>query len=453
VIPPLVLHAEGQQLRAQYLYHDLAVEYVEPGSHGLLDSILVPLDALAEIEGRDDSPVVVEAAEPDKTEIRWQDHGILQSRVYAVTPFGKIAPFPETPTTLRDFSGDVLVALEEASRICTHETNRYALDCIQFRGTVHKIVASDGHQLRVRSGSGFPWDGDLFVKGSPVFACKTLPGDRPIRIGRTDTQVLLRVGPWTTFHEIQMEARFPQVEEALPEQGAGTTLLRLEPEDARFLESALARLPGSEEPNNTATLDLNGRVAIRASDPVSSLITELVLNRSSYTGPKVRVNTNRAFLRKAMQFAFSELGISSAEAPIVCREPHRIYAWRPLNGDTALEPGDNVVRIESSPAASSAGSNQTTPETPRRTMRTPIQHNGHESAVPVNGNGHTVTDSPGTSLAVLIQDAESLHAILTDARTSIARLIAGLRRYRKQSRLLSETLKSLRQLKLTEAVE
>ncbi|MGO9597325.1 MAG: hypothetical protein ACLP7Q_04825 [Isosphaeraceae bacterium] len=53
----------------------------------------------------------------------------------------------------------------------------------------------------------------------------------------------------------------------------------------------------------------------------------------------------------------------------------------------------------------------------------------------------------------MIQDAESLHATLTEARSSLARLIAGLRRHRKQSRLLTETLKSLRQLKLTEAVE
>ena len=56
---PLALHAEGAQLRAQYRYHDLAIGYVDPGGHRLLDSIPVPLDALAEIEGRDDSPVVL----------------------------------------------------------------------------------------------------------------------------------------------------------------------------------------------------------------------------------------------------------------------------------------------------------------------------------------------------------------------------------------------------------
>ena len=86
-------------------------------------------------------------------------------------------------------------------------------------------------------------------------------------------------------------------------------------------------------------------------------------------------------------------------------------------------------------------------------MSVPIQSDGHESAAPANGNGHPASDNPGTSLATLIQDAEALHATLTDARASMARLIAGLRRHRKQSRLVSETLKSLRQLKLTETAE
>jgi hypothetical protein len=86
-------------------------------------------------------------------------------------------------------------------------------------------------------------------------------------------------------------------------------------------------------------------------------------------------------------------------------------------------------------------------------MSAPTQNSGHESAPPASSNGHTASDNPGTSLATLIQDAEALHATLTDARASIARLIAGLRRHRKQSRLVSETLKSLRQLKLTETAE
>jgi hypothetical protein len=198
---------------------------------------------------------------------------------------------------------------------------------------------------------------------------------------------------------------------------------------------------------------MNGKVAIRARGSDPSQITELVLDRSSYAGPAVRINTNRHFLKRAIQLGFSEIGISDVETPVVCRQPHMVYAWQPLSGDAAIEPPDNVIRIESNPEPVITNSITTNNEPPRRSMSAPIQSNGHDSAAPANGNGHAASENSGTSLASLIQDAEALHATLTDARASITRLIAGLRRHRKQSRLVSETLKSLRQLKLTETTE
>ena len=89
-------------------------------------------------------------------------------------------------------------------------------------------------------------------------------------------------------------------------------------------------------------------------------------------------------------------------------------------------------------------------------------HNGHAPAPPAASRnntslrtagigGATGTDQP-TSLAALIQEAEALHAALAEARSRTARLIAGLRRQRKQSRLVRETLRSLRELKLQDVV-
>jgi hypothetical protein len=452
-IPPLVLHAEGTRLRARYQHDSVAVEYVEPGSYGPLDSIPVPLDVLGDIEGRDDSPVVFEAAEPDKTDIRWQDHGIPQVRECAVTPFGNIAPFPETPTAWTQAPADLLAAFAEASEICTDDSTRYALNCMQLRGTLHKIVATDGHQLLVRSGFTFPWDGDLLIKGSPIFSCKALNRDQPVQIGKTDGHLVLRIGPWTIWNEIQKDARFPGVEEAIPSADTTMTRLQLDAEDSRFLEEALDRLPGNEELNSPATLDLNGRVAILARGSDQPQITELVLDRSSYAGPAICINTNRNCLKRAIQLGFSEIGIWDVESPVVCREPHRVYAWQPLSADAAIEPTGNVIRIGSHPEPIITNSITTNIESPRRSMNAPIQSNGQESAAPANSNGHPASENPGTSLATLIQNAEALHATLNDARSSIARLIAGLRRHRKQSRLVSETLKSLRQLKLTDTAE
>jgi hypothetical protein len=109
-------------------------------------------------------------------------------------------------------------------------------------------------------------------------------------------------------------------------------------DDARFLATALARLPGSEMLNRPATLELNGQVVVRARGAEQALITELVLNRSSSTGPPIRIHSNRQFLSRALRLGFSEIGITGVETPIVCRKEHRIYAWQSLSGPNRIEP-------------------------------------------------------------------------------------------------------------------
>jgi hypothetical protein len=75
-----------------------------------------------------------------------------------------------------------------------------------------------------------------------------------------------------------------------------------------------------------------------------------------------------------------------------------------------------------------------------------------------DGAGHTDGAHPagGTSvpgLTALIQEAEALHEALGDARTRTGRLVAALRRHRKQARLMSSTIAALKQLRLHEVAE
>jgi hypothetical protein len=86
-------------------------------------------------------------------------------------------------------------------------------------------------------------------------------------------------------------------------------------------------------------------------------------------------------------------------------------------------------------------------------MSEPRSRNGHEQVARLESHGQANGEGAGKSLADLIHDAEALHTTVTEARTSVARLIAGLRRHRKRSRHLSDALKSLRQLKLSEVAE
>ena len=444
-IAPLVFKAEGSQLRAQYRYGGLAVEHALDADARGSGAVALPVDALADIEGKDDSSVVLEAIEPDRTVVRWTDRGIPQTREYTVPALDALADFPESPRSWSEIPAGLLDALAEAASTCCADSTRYALNSILLRASTGEIVATDGHQILIQGGFEFPFTGDVLVKRSLIFA-KALPRDHPISIGKTDTFVVLRAGPWTVFLEIQTEARFPRVDQAIPDATATATRLCLDVGDATFLNQALDRLPGADVLHSPATLDLNGRVAVRARGADQTQATELVLAHSSYTGTPVRINANREFLARAIRLGFSEVEIVDADSPVVCRDRERTFCFQPLSKEAAIGPSDDVIRIDSP-----------SPQ-PRPTPRSDAPHQGEspvpDTTIPVKSPSPETGRPPAGehpdpgSLAGLIQESEELHEALSDAKARTGRLVVALRKHRRRERLVSTTLASLKALKL-----
>src|SRR5438309_1470113 len=96
-VPPLILSVEGGQLCARHRYGALAVEHASPCTRPSVGSVALPLDALVDLEGRDDATVALEAASPDRTVARWTDRGIPRSRDYPVPAIEPLGLFPGPP--------------------------------------------------------------------------------------------------------------------------------------------------------------------------------------------------------------------------------------------------------------------------------------------------------------------------------------------------------------------
>jgi hypothetical protein len=246
--------------------------------------------------------------------------------------------------------------------------------------------------------------------------------------------------------------------------GEVSTRLRLDPADARFLGSALDHLPGGDDQHSPVTLDLNGRIAVRASAADQpQQVTELILDRPRYTGDPLCIVTNRAFVERALRLGQTEFGFAGSDSPFVCRDDQKTFTVQPLGAGSPLEADVDMTRIESSSADGGEGRAPARNESTRKPTPEAVRLNGHASPRPAEANGHTSTrrtestspngtEQPTTSLAALIQEAEAPHAALADAKSRTARLISGLRRQRRQSRLVQETLRSLRELKLQDVV-
>src|SRR4051812_38969647 len=82
-VAPLVFRADPDAgLRVRHHQAHLAVEQALEGPQQPEATLPLPLDALADVEGKDDTPVILEATGPGRTMVRWEDRGIPQSREY-----------------------------------------------------------------------------------------------------------------------------------------------------------------------------------------------------------------------------------------------------------------------------------------------------------------------------------------------------------------------------------
>jgi hypothetical protein len=458
--PTLVLRTERGQLRAHLRHGSLAVEHVEPIAPTTDEIIAVPLDALAECAGRDESTVAIEASRPGRTTIRWTDRGIPQVRESAVATTSERDEVPRLPERWGNLPATFLDALAEAAQIVGNP-GRYALDCVRLDGPNGRVIATDGHQLLIQSGFGIPWDDAVLIDGSPVFGATGLPRDRALQLGRTATHVVIRAGAWTLWCAIRTGLRYPNVDAIVPTDSHGATMLQIESADAVTLTRSLDRLPGADQEHRPVTLECNGCVAVRARPAESGPVTELVLERSAYSGSPTRVCTDRRLLARAVRLGCASIAIETPNRPLVGRHDRLIYVWQPLEPAAAIAHGDDAIPI----VASATHRSEVPPArpVPRRPVTTSPEPNPVLSTrstpmrEPRSTTDRTVRFEPTptipTDSASLIAEAERLHATLNEAKLGLARLIAGLRRSRKQSKQIAETLRSLRQLRLAESVD
>ena len=348
-----------------------------------------------------------------------------------------------------------------------NDARRYALNCVQLRGRDGCLAATDGGQILRQSGFTFPWSDEVLVQRSTLFANRDLPADQPVEIGKTDNHVVIHTGPWTIWFNIEKAGRFPSIDNVIPDAATATTRLVLSDNDAEYLLDVVPRLPSHDADHDPVTVDLNGQVALLAKSEGDSPTTQVVLSNSRRTGAELRWQTNRKFLARAVRLGFREVCLHGAETPPVCRDEHRAYVWALLEADKALAPTDNMVSLTSPVSTVAAVAQRHRIPAPRhhhqpteRTTR--MSHNriaatlAGSAATPVNGSEPPVAEpnepsDQSTSLGTVLREAEAVKSSLRDAHGQVSRLIAALKRHRRQSKLVQSTLASLKQLQSLEA--
>jgi hypothetical protein len=319
----LVCRAEGDGLALEATQDDFAVRYHVEGERPP-EPIAFRSSLLADFEGRTDEPVLLEPMEGGKGRARWNDGGVPRVLDFETVAANDTTAFPELPQELVSQPAGFLHALGEAAQVASREASRLALSRVQLQGKGGKVVCTDGRELLVQAGFSFPWPNNVLVPRVAAFGSPDVVREEPVKVGRTEDHVAVRAGPWTFVLAIDKDSRFPDVASVIPLPSAAVTRLQLEPADAAFLTRVLPRLPESDDEGaGGITLDLGTPVAVRARGQIDGPATEVVLARSTVTGPPHRLRLSRSHLQRTLHLGFTEIVVSRADRPVLCRSgPH-----------------------------------------------------------------------------------------------------------------------------------
>jgi hypothetical protein len=431
IYAPVLFHAGPEGLRIRIASGEVAAEYYDP-SPCESDAAIVPFKSLGDWEGRTDDPVQLEATGGNEVLATWNDNHVPQMVRYNMPEVRY--RFPNIPTSFTENPPELARALHDTMETAAPEATSYALQCIQLRGS-GKIVATDGSQMLLETGFEFPWDEDLMIPSRVVFGSGELPRGSNVQVGKAEDWVCIRIECWSFFFAINKDGRFPDVESHARDVASAAASIQIDSHDAAFLVKSIKQLPGNDALYSPVTVDANGSVFIRSQADDAPNPVELLLSNSTRTGQPERINTNRQYLRRAIDLGFREIHVFARDQPLLCVDDRRKYLWAVLTPSEAIKPSDDTVRICSAfdDAYTSTNTSQVQQET---TVAKP------EATTNKNDQQPQAT----SSTEELIEAAEQLKASLRDTLGKTSELIVGLKRHRKEAKIVRSTLDSLRQL-------
>ena len=422
--PPITLFPDQRSVRAGVAIGDVMLQCDIPTDSPGKEAMTVSLADLAPVEGTSDDPVSLERVDAQQVRLSWHERGVPRSQTIPVVA-GSARQLPTLPTKFRSQSSTFLAAMHEAGRTTCRDAARYALHCVQLQGRHGTVVATDGKQAYVHDGFTFPFADDVLIPAVPVFVSRELAASEFVELGRTDSHLVVKTGPWTVFLLIDPHGRFPDVRGIIPRTPTPTTLV-LDEVDAMRLIDELPVLPGANDDCQPVTLDLEPGEpgVVRAQGSQSETPVELRLSSSFVTNGPSRVALNRTWLQRAMTLGCRTVKVVGVAKPIVATGGSITLVTLGLDASCIVAHSSSSIALPS-------------PIPPRRSPMKPPDTNG---SLPSRVDPPDGLDP--------LAEAEALKSALTEAAFRAGRLVQLLKQNRKEKRVLQSAWTALKSLNL-----
>lgn len=337
--------------------------------------------------------------------------------------------WPDGPDRWGQADSLLLTALHEAGRTADRSPSRWASHRVQLQGDAGRVVGTDTKQALIWDGFRFPFTESVLVPAVAAFGSKEWKREA-VRVGRTKSQVVFAVGPWTLGLTVDPSGKFPDATAIVPKVQT-PTVIHLSEDDARL---SLTRLDEAPDDDNTSgvTIDAcDAGVAVRWRAGEDAPPSELRLSGSRSTGPAVRFALDRQYLRRGLALGFRTLKVCGAHRPLAMTDRHRLYLVAGHDPSTAIKPDDAVRAISDSISPIVLRSQPSNPEPPM--------------PIPPTRTGPPPDDDPAPDP---LAEAEAVRDLLAEAAQRANQLVQMLKAKRKADRAITQAVRSLRALPL-----
>jgi hypothetical protein len=438
--PPVVLHLADGVLVVSAAVGEVVLTWTGPAA-GDPVTLTVPMALFDTVDGPEVDPVSIDRDKAGRVVARWTDRGVPRTHTEDLVPAESGHGVPVPPTSWTGAPAGLLAALHDAGRTAAREPTRYALHRVQLRGKTGQVIGTDGKRAYLKGGFAFPFSEDLLVPAVPVFGAKEWASAGEVRLGRTDSHLVVAAGPWTVALAIDAAGKFPDVAGVLPKHLP--TVVGIDDRDADALLDALPGLPGADGELDPVTLAVDGGVFVRAGAEADAV--EIYLARSTFSGPDGAVPVARADLRRLLALGCRTIRFAPDGKPVVGEGDRLTFVAMPLDARCVTPSSRTVTRL----ATDDAGQVVPRVRSGRREdpATIPLPSVPERTAMKPTNLPPAKPDSNGEALDPLAE-AEGLRNALTDVITRVARLVAALRQMKREKRALATVWSSLKDLNL-----
>jgi hypothetical protein len=388
--------------------------------------LVLPGEVLVEVEGNTDEGVNLDRQSKLRGTLHWHTGDKPRKLPVELLMPGKQHEIPELPP-LTPVPVKLLSALHECGRSAASNNGRFALSKVQIHGKSGRVIGTDGKAALLWGRFTFGFSDSVLVPAFPVFGSKPLGKVTEVKIGRTATHLVVAAGPWSVWLPTDCTSRYPDVASIIPRHSPTTVVF--DDQDATELLRALPALPGHDDETHPVIIAATGSVAIRGRSPNLTEVKEITLARSRATGTPAWLTLDRRFLVRALALGCRTLAVTPNK-PFVLEGDGLVFVALPLESAASVE--SSVDR----PSTPMLDPNRLKPST--NPERNPLMESPKM-------NGHTpARGDPADPLAL----AEELRDALADATNKAARLVMVLKAGKKEKKVLSSVLASLKQLSL-----